>query len=976
MATIIFACAFLCGTARALDPTIRLTQHAHRIWQVQQGLPDATIYKIIQTSDGYIWLGTSRGVTKFDGVRFTPLRLAGDANLDRVAITDMADDGRGGVWVATDGSGVIHIAADKKIITLGRKEGLPTERIDGILQMPDGTLLVSCGAMVAAVNQNKISSVVYTAEAGESEIIMSRQGDKALLAGDHSHKISVYGASGIENRITLQKISDDAVIQALCVNQDGLWVGTTDGLIRVADTTETLLTVADGLADNQIISLTQGNNGVLWVGTKNGFSRYYAGEFASYRAVDGLSQSTVHTLCEDREGGLWVGTKHGLDQLIDARTLPFTTSEGLPSNNIGPILQDHAGRIWAGTLNAGLSIFDGHLFTPVNALSQAKTIYSLCDDTAGTLWAGTNIGAARIKGEQAKFYTQQEGLPANDVTVMARDNRGIIWAGTEHGLAFFNGKNFVTSGPVANIQAIYPHGKGGVYVAAENIVYLVKDQEWQKIAAARRITALYEDRDEMLWIGTAGDGLMLVQGEKSWRLTTAEGLSDDDIFGIITDARDHLWIGCSKGLFTVNRKDLVQLATGAAKSVRIMPISPTDSLRTAECRPGMSPAIALMNDGRIWVSTFRGIVVINPQNIPRKLNAPPVVIDSVIVNGTEMRPEDIVNMWPGNKNIEFRFTALSYIAPTRIRFKYRLDGFDRDWVDAGTRREVTYTNLPPGKYQFRVAACNADGTWNIEGANASLMLMPRFTQRAWFIWLCIGATLGIAWLLYLWRIHAVRRDLNLIAAERGRIARELHDTLIQGFSGVTMEMQALSVRIDNPAEKTQLNDIIRDAGNCLREARHSVAGLRQVDSSENGLSQELSRIARELTSGHTVRLTLQLNAIRRRLPGHVEHNMIRIASEAIGNSIRHAQAKNITVELHEDDMLLRMCVRDDGKGYDQDADTPAGHFGIIGMRERATEINASIMIDSEPGKGTSVTISLPLKQRSGTEEQSGDPQTT
>ena len=460
-------------------------------------------------------------------------------------------------------------------------------------------------------------------------------------------------------------------------------------------------------------------------------------------------------------------------------------------------------------------------------------------------------------------------------------------------------------------------------------------------------------------MGTRGAGLLLVDGDRKFRFTSKDGLYDDDIYGITADDRGRLWMACSKGIFFVARDDLRKFASGELKHLTTTGFTPLDALRTIECQEGVQPAIQKAQDGRIWFSTIRGLVVVDPAYLQRRLPPTPVVIEKMVVDGGNVNPRLVQSIGPGNSNVSFQYAALSYASPSRIAFRYKLDGFDKDWVDAGNRREAFYTNLAPGDYKFAVIANNVDGKEYVTASPVTFTIMPRLYQTSWFWPLCGALLLVAAWAGYRLRLRQVRERLNVIVAERSRIARELHDTLMQGFAGVTMEMQALASQLPASSNKSTLIDIIQDAGNCLREARRSVVGLR---GDQSGLAASLAQSARHLTETSDVRLRLQLDDVSKQIPTDTEYNLLRIAQEGISNALKHSGARDIEVTLDQDTEELRLTIKDDGAGFTAIADPAAnaGHYGLIGMRERAQQIGAEFQLESDAGRGTSIRVVLPL----------------
>ncbi len=754
----------------------------------------------------------------------------------------------------------------------------------------------------------------------------------------------------------------------LCSSDGAVWVGTTDGLIRLKDGQERRFTTADGLADEWIVSLAQGSGGALWIGTRNGFSRLLNGEFESFRGKNGLSQSMVYSLHEDREGDLWVGTKHGLDQFFDGRTIPFTVNEGLPSNDAGPVFQDRDGTIWVGTLGAGLGRFNGRQFTALTTAQglSSNTIYALAEDAAGDLWAGTSTGVTRLrKGVVIGSYTTAQGLPANRIRCLYRDSQGELWSGTSRGAAVLRGDRFVAAQEKAPVLAFGEDRDKRLLTATEGGGLGASDGSRLPDLSpgtppARDVDAIYKDRDGLVWMGTLGGGLRLLKDGKIFSYWMRDGLFDDDIYGIVGDQQDRLWMACSNGIFSVDRSDLLRFAAGAIRKVVSTPYVPSDALRTIECKSGVQPALWRMRDGRLWFSTIRGVIVIDPGRMDHKLAAPQTVIEEVTVNGQREEPSRIQSLLPGEKNLDFRYTGLGFYQPARITFRYRLEGFDKSWINAGTRREALYTNLPPRRYVFRVVACNLDGTCDPVGSSVAFALAPHYYQQAWFLPLCAAFLAVAIWLAYRLRIRRFTAQFDLILGERSRIARELHDTLIQGFSGVTMEMQALRARLTAPEERSTLDEIIQDAARSLQEARRSVAGLR---SPHSGLSGAIADAARRLTEAKEIRLKLKLDKGPQGLPAEVEYNLLRIAQEAVANSVRHSGARMVEVSLHSTPSLVTLAVRDDGSGFARNGGAP-GHYGLIGMKERAAQIGAGFQVDSEPGRGATVRVLLPVRAES------------
>lgn len=969
-------CLLIPRSADGLDSQRPLTQALTRIWQVQQGLPRAAIFAIRQTADGYIWLGTQAGLHRFDGVRFTAVTDDRLPALNEQWIQDVQEDRDHNLWLATDNAGLIRLREGVRT-TFDKKSGLPSDHVQCLLVDHDGVLWLGTDAGLVKKEDDKFKIFRIADGLASDDIRALTQGpDGSIWIGSEGRTVSVWKGQGFALH-TLSSIPATESVQALLGAKDGsMWIGTSDGLVHWQNGQERRFGRRDGLADNGVNCLMQGSEGSIWVGTRDGLSRLQGKEIESFRTRDGLSQSTVYTIWEDHEGSVWVGTKHGLNQLIDRRTIPYTVSEGLPSNDAGPVLQDHQGQVWVGTLQAGLARFDGRHFRVVANLDTglpSNTVLSLAEGRDHSLWVGTDRGLSLLRdGRIVETFATAQGLPSDVVRCVCCDKSGRIWAGTTAGIAEYRDGKFVLfpddSGlSRQSVQAVAAYGDQSLVVATESTgLYRITDRRITPLGndahISRGVDAFYQDEEGFLWTGVRGSGLGLIQKDKLNAFTTKDGLYDDDIYGISSDNEGHLWMACSRGIFSVERKGLLKFASGEAKKIICNPFSPTDALRTIECQQGVHPAVWKLKDGLLWFSTIRGIIVLDPAKMSRHLPPPPVLVEEVFINGKNDRPSQLSVLPPGRTNMEFHYTALSLVSPTRITFRYMLEGFDKEWIDAGSRREAFYTNLPPGSYRFRVAAANPDGDWNEATQRVTFTLQPHFYQTRWFIPSLIVLSALAGWIVFRLRVQQIKLQLHATLKERSRIARELHDTLIQGFSGVTMQMQGLAARLKLSPERETLDEIIHDAGDCLREARHSVAGLRNPASGESGLAASIAQAARQLTETGDLSLHLRLSRSPVGLPPDAEYNILRIVQEAISNAVRHSAGRKIEVSLNSSPNQLQVSVRDDGIGFDVQQLEPSlpGHYGLIGMRERAVSIRAMLKIESEPGHGTDVCLYLPL----------------
>lgn len=968
------------ATAQALDPQRPLSQALLRIWQSQQGLPRAAIFALRQSHDGYLWLGTQAGLYRFDGMRFVEITGGPKRPLDKLWIHDLCEDRDGNLWVATDDAGLLCLR-EGLVTFVGPEQGLPAEHIYCLEVDDTGVLWAGTDRGLACLRRDKWE--IYDSSHGLPgndirALALGANGAMGVASGEHH--VGYWDGNTYQPVEFAEPLR--GTVRALGIDSDNtLWVGTSAGLLRRTEKEEKYLTPPDVSELGSVYCLTIASSGGLWAGTSDGFYRIQGERVEPFQTRDGLSQSTVFALCEDHEGSLWAGTKHGLNQLVDRRTLlPFTTSEGLPSNDTGPVLQDEAGNIWVGTRGAGLARFDGREFQTVATASSglpSNIVLSLAAGDDGQLWIGTAQGLCRWKnGEIVKRFTTEDGLPANMVRCLRVDTAGVLWAGTTAGVAEFREGRFVPPAGDSTLQRqavqalidyrgqylIVATVGGGLYKVADHKLSALSNE----LPVAHEVNALYLDQQHRLWLAIRGQGLGMFAGEKFVQYRVKDGLYDDDIFGITDDGKGQLWMACSRGIFSVSLGELERFANGATTRVASTPFSPTDAQRTIECQSGVQPGVWKMRDGRIWFSTIRGIIVVDPERTSRKLPKPAVVVEEVRVNGEKMSRQELAHLPPGRSNVDFQYTALSLASPGRITFRYKLAGFDNDWIEAGLRREAFYTNLSPGSYRFHVQAINSDGLVHEAMTPVALTIAPYFYQTKWFFPLLVLGIVSGGWLVYRIRLGQVKGRLQAVLAERSRIARELHDTLIQGFSGVTMQMQALTTRLPASPERATLTGIIEDASGCLSEARRSVAGLRNPTGEESSLATAIAQAARQLTETSDTQLRLRLETMVSEFKPDVEYNILRIVQEATTNALKHSGASIIDVSMQADKQSLVITVRDDGSGFEVAQyleQVQPGHYGLVGMRERATQIGAIIDWRSELRRGTTVTLRCPLSKR-------------
>lgn len=979
-AAVFFLLALFVRTGAALDPNKTLTQYAHRIWGQEEGLFQPTIYSILQTRDGFLWLGTQDSLIRFDGMHFREFE---EAALHQNLIRTLVEDGEGNLWVGSLGAGITKITPTGAVTRFTTKEGLPSDSVfclasdskhqiwvctnQGLAVLKDGRFRVFTGA--DGLPSNQIRS---TCESPDGTRWVA--GFDFGLAHSSDSRFQAYSNSDISAK--------ENVTALACASDGTIWVGKASGVTQMRKGASRSFTARDGLPDNAVSALAEGPDRSLWIGTNDGISRYRNGEISIYRTRDGLSHSLVLSLYVDREGSLWAGTKDGLDQFTDAKVTPYTTSEGLSGNEVGPVLEDSAGRLWVGTLGHGLNSFDGHRFRSITAREGLidNTILSLELGKTGDLWVGTRKGLNRLRnGQVIATYTRANGLSGTEVRALFVDTQGSLWAGTNNGLNRFDGTNFARENLAApsssnGVLALTGGHTVRLFVSTDaSSLYSLSDNKWtgNSLDLTRSVDCYFLDHARhSAWMGTLGSGLLRWQNGTFTHVRVKDGLYDNRIYSIVRDDSANFWMASSKGIFRVSEKELGDFADGRIHSVASIPFS-TGQLRF-ECQSGVQPAAYRTHDGRLWFSTTNGLVVVDPNHLLSNKMPTPVQVTAILINGQRVDPHANVELKPSERNVEIRYAGLSFISPEKITFRYILDGYEKAWAEAGARREAFFTNLPPGHFRFKVMARNADGIWSTHPAVLNFTIEPRLYQRAWFFPL-----LAIAFALaiitgYRMRVRRLKQRFSLVLAERSRIARELHDTLLQGLAGITMQLQALWTKLPVSKEKQFLAEIIQDAARCSTEARQSLWGLRAVGTAAAlPFSDKLANLARQAVTGKPISLSLKLQPVSLSEFPEAEYQLLRIAQEAISNSVAHAEAKGVDIGLRLEDQQLELIVEDNGIGFETTEQQRFGHFGVVGMRERAGEIGAELTITSLRRQGTKVSVRLSLSAAGVSDSNAG-----
>jgi ligand-binding sensor domain-containing protein/signal transduction histidine kinase len=943
--------------------------YVSRIWRTAEGLPENSIRAIAQTPDGYLWLGTSSGLARFDGVRFVIYARFNTPSMTDDNVRALAVSPDGSLWVATDGGGLLHYHSGR-FQSFGPKEGLANEfvgavledrhgdvwagtnrglfrrhgekfeRIDealhlpniaffGLQESPDGRIFAGGPAGLFCFENGKLHRYKEGRDLdGIHHFILA--GNGSLWLGTN-HGLRIIGEVSADPNGSYVK----DMISAFREDHDGnMWLGTEGhGLYRVHDRLETLFRAPVNLPDNSILSILEDREHNIWIGTADGLVRLSTPDVNVLNTGDRLSGDNVLTVYCGHRGDLWLTTVTGrifqyVNGRINAKELPP------PANALRfrGTFEDHAGTFWFGTGSQGfVRLVQGKAtrFTDADGLRN-NGIQAFFEDRDKNLWIGTTSGISRWDGSHLLNYYLEEGLSYGWVRAIAEDDNGDMLVGTDRGLNRFHGGRFVTDPAFAALS---------------------RDRIW----------SIYAEAPGTLWIGTRGGGLVRVRNGNAARITTREGLLSNSIFQVIGDRAGSLWMSGPIGLSAASINDLNAAADGRTDSIAVLAYGTGDGLES-QINGGVQPSGCMAADGELWFPSVKGAVHFKPSH-PRTGYPSPVRVESVLVDGKSASPTGEVTVGPGRHRVEIEFTACSLRAPERVFFRYKLEGYDPQWNDVTSHRATSYDNLPPGQYRFRVISRDGSMDAGSSEAGISIVVRPEFYQTAWFYGLAVllvGA--GVAGVFH-YQERQARQRYNLRLAERTRIAREMHDTVVQGCVGVSTLIEAAvgSARSDQDLMLECLDNARIHLRLTLDEARQALTDLRH-DSFERGLPGALSELANTVSGEKGPAVTLEVAGPEKRFTESINHALLLVTREAIRNALMHAGPTAVRVRLVFAPTEVSLEVQDNGCGFESASAGLAadGHFGILGMRERMEQIGGSLEVTSGRGKGTTVVARLPL----------------
>ncbi len=943
-----------------------------RIWRTQEGLPENRIRAIAQTPDGYLWLGTSSGLARFDGVRFVVYARVNTPSMTDDNIRALAVSPDGSLWVATDGGGLLHYQGGR-FQSFGPREGLANEFVGAVLEDRRGDVWAGTNRGLFRRHGQKFERVdealhlVNIAffglqEAPDGRIIaagpaglfcfeggaLHRYKEGRELQGVHHLSLARNGSLWLGTNHGLRILdppSEDPtrpyakdMISAILEDHDGnMWLGTDgDGLYRVHDRLETVFRAPVNLPDNSILSILEDREHSIWIGTADGLLRLSAPEVNLLNSRDGLSGDNVLTVYCGRRGDVWLTTvTGGVFQYVNGRINAKELPPPAQALRIRGTFEDSSGAFWFGSDSQGVVRFvngKATRFTDANGLRN-NGFQAFFEDRHRNLWVGTTSGLSRWDGAHFLNYYLEEGLSYGWIRAIAEDRNGDMLVGTDRGLNRFHDGRFVTDPAFASLS---------------------RDHIW----------SIYSEAPDTLWIGTRGGGLVRIRNGKAARVTTQEGLLSNSIFQVIGGVAGRLWMSGPTGISAASINDLNAAADGQMDSIAVLAYGTGDGLESPQINGGVQPSGCMSADGELWFPSVKGAVHFKP-NHPRTGSGFPVRVETVLVDGKNVPAIGEVKLGPGRHRLEIDFTACNLRAPERVLFRYRLEHYDTHWNDVTSHRTASYDNLPPGQYRFRVVSRDGSMDTGSSEAGISVVVRPEFYQSGLFYGFAVlfmgAAAVGV----FLFREGQVRQRYNLRLSERTRIAREMHDTVVQGCVGVSTLIEAAvgSARSDQDLMLECLDNARIHLRLTLDEARQALTDLRH-DSFEDGLPGALSELVKAASSEKGTPVTLEVVGPEARFAESTSRTLLLVTREAIRNALMHAAPTLITVRLFYTPSEVSLEIRDNGCGFEpMSAGLAAeGHFGILGMRERMEQIGGSLDVASASGAGASVVARLPVGQ--------------
>ncbi len=973
--------------AHALDPNKRVTQYLHTSWRIQDGSIPKGMHSITQTADGFLWLSASTSeIYRFDGVRFLPrtitvngktissvTRVYGDrsgglwvfgvhdlvhlevgkavSHFDFDILTDrnVSEDPDGSLWLlrgpGTGMNGPLCHVSDQGVKCFGKAEGQPIPVAASFLRDTGGGFWI--GGLKALAHWHGGISEVYSIKAlknitgGTPLMALARTPNGSLWAGalETPPGLARLTEGELKSFVTRSFDGSKIPVTTMIVDRDGnLWVGSVgQGLFRIRGDRVEHYGRADGLSNDNVDALFEDKEGILWAATPSGIDSFRNPPVTTFSSLEGLGMDLAMGVLASRDGTIWVANGNSLDHIAGETVTSIRQGHGLPGEQATAMLEDSAGNFWVGVDDELYLLKNGHFQrVPGPHHKSLGMVFGLVEDREGNIWAVCSAKLVRIRD----FRVREEFLvpPFPRLREIAADAHDGIW------LVSFAGD-----------LMLFRHG--ALQKHALNISGTAIDQ-------------VVTRADGSVLVSTP-DGLRVLRQDKLELMSSKNGLPCDAMISAVEDKDNRWWLFMDCGIVEMPNSELERWWANPQTMVQARVYDALDGVRTGP-HAAFNNAATLSSDGRVWFATGNVVQLVDPSMLSQKAGPAQTYVESLAADRKQFEATSGLRLPPNPRDLQIDYTSPNLAVPQKVKFRYRLEGYDREWHDAGTRRQAFYTDLPPRKYSFQVVACNNDGVCNDTPATLEFFVAPAYYQTNWFRAFCAALLLVLLWTAYQWRVRQLARQFDLAldarVAERTRIGRELHDTLLQSFHAILLKFQSvLNLLPERPAEaRDKLERALDQATDAVTEARDAVQGLRPSALDSRDLADSIARISEELTidrsNSSSAVIHVEVEGAARELKPMVRDEVYRIACEALRNAVRHAQARKIAVAIQYDEPRFRLRVRDDGRGISEETverQARVGHFGLPGMRERAEIIGGHVDIWSKLGSGTAVDLSVP-----------------
>jgi len=967
-------CALIPCSANGQEKS--LSQYLREEWGSEKGFPGGAINAIAQTPDGYLWIGTQRGLVRFDGRSFRLIQETNTNGNPIGPVLGLLADEEGNLWVRLGGAGLLRYR-DGKFEDLTNRFDVPEDAVTQMCRAADGhamfvtiqngTVIYDRGKFLRIAGPPDLSNFLVTS------IAPGFEGEYWLGTRD----LGLFDIRG--GRISPRRdiLTERQITVLLSAGTNQLWIGTDRGLLLWDGHEIKQIGLGSPFRERQIISVAKDANGSVWVGTDHGLYRLDPELNFAPKSENTTGDLAVTAIFRDREGNVWTGTLRGLQRIRNPIFTSYGALQGIPGEGNGSVHPDPEGHIWFAPIHGGLYWLKGETVGLISEAGLSKdVVYSIAGGN-GDLWiARQSGGLTHLQNVAGKWhgvtYTNKDGLAQNSVYTVRVGRDGTVWAGTlSAGLTRIKNGRFETftmnKGLISNTIASILEGRDGtMWFATPRGLNSFYKNHWISFSSnnglpSNDVDCLFEDSDGTLWIGTA-QGLAALRSGKIFVPAYGHGTLSEPVYGIQADASGFLWISTSNHVVMISKERLLQPDFNSA-DIREFGIA--DGLRGTD-GVKRDEAVASDNEGNIWFSSNRGLSVVDVQKV--RSGSPPSILhfEGLSVDGNPLSVQDPARLPANPQRVTINFTGVSLSAPERVQFKYKLDSFDTTWSNPVTTREATYTNLNPGSYVFRIIASNSDGLWNSAELTLPFTIEPVF-WRTWWFSLAALFFLGLAVLaLIRLRVHALTHQLNVRfeerLAERTRIAQELHDTLLQGLLSASMQLSVANDQLDSASPaKPLVNRVLQLMTRVVDEGRNAVRGLRSSSRAFENLEQAFSTIPQELGMEEQVSLRVILEGTQRCLRPSIRDEIYLVGREAIVNALRHSGAKEIEIRIEYAPNRLRLSFSDNGSGINPQIlkEGREGHWGLSGMRERAERIGAKLRLLSRISSGTEVELLVP-----------------